>query len=291
MWRGSDWKSSLPPLENSYEVTKVQESFSGKESNEKVTHSGNVLAQIELVSAATSHKNWNLDEGQEKFKDSTDSDMVLNSAKDVPALFHSTGISRTEPSADIALEYSPLNPVCDIMDPSLNCRSIPTNNCESRALVEKSEHCPNDYNLEMKGKRNDGTKCTVVLNSGSKVEGLLCLLEQAIHSGRALVLSEDELADSDLVYEKSVAFRKSIPRRLVFENTRRKSSARRNVPDNHARTKTHIIANKMLSSPVENKFIVNGGSAMQTIDHGQECLSGVVHQGTLRVDELAKLLA
>lgn len=244
-----------------------------------------------MVSVATSHKNWNLDEGQEKFKDSTDSDMVLNSAKDVPALFHSTGISRTEPSADIALEYSPLNPVCDIMDPSLNCRSIPTNNCESRALVEKSEHCPNDYNLEMKGKRNDGTKCTVVLNSGSKVEGLLCLLEQAIHSGRALVLSEDELADSDLVYEKSVAFRKSILRRLVFENTRRKSSARRNVPDNHARTKTHIIANKMLSSPVENKFIVNGGSAMQTIDHGQECLSGVVHQGTLRVDELAKLLA
>jgi hypothetical protein len=45
-----------------------------------------------------------------------------------------------------------------------------------------------------------------------------------------------------------------------------------------------------LSSSVENKFIVNGGSAMQT-DHGQEFLSDVVHQGTLRVDELAKLLA
>ena len=44
MWRGSDWKSSLPPLEeNSFEVTKVQESLSGKESNGKVTHSGNVL--------------------------------------------------------------------------------------------------------------------------------------------------------------------------------------------------------------------------------------------------------
>ena len=302
MWRGSDWKSSLPPLEeNSFEVTKVQESLSGKESNEKVTHSGNVLTQIELVSVATSHKNCNLGEGQEKFKDSIASDTVLNSAKEVPALFHSTGISRTEPSADTPLEYSPLKPVCDIMDPSLKCQSIPTNNTENRGLTEKSEHCPDDYNLETKRKRNDGIK-----GSGSKVpsyiEGLLCLLEQAIESGRALVLSEDELVDSDLIYEKSVAFTKSIPRRLIFEHTQRKSSARRNGPDNHARIKKHLVENKLSSSHVEKKCIANGGSAMQTNDHAQEFLSdvvpqgffqkkNVVPQGTLRVDELAKLLA
>ncbi|XP_066331060.1 CRS2-associated factor 1, chloroplastic isoform X2 [Miscanthus floridulus] len=290
MWRGSDWKSSLPPLEeNSFEVTKVQESLSGKESNEKVTHSGNVLTQIELVSVATSHKNCNLGEGQEKFKDSIASDMVLNSAKEVPALFHSTGISRTEPSADTPLEYSPLKPVCDIMDPSLKCQSIPTNNSENRGLVEKSEHCPDAYNLETKRKRNDGIK-----GSGSKVpsyiEGLLCLLEQAIDSGRALVLSEDELVDSDLIYEKSVAFTKSIPRRMIFEHTQRKSSARRNGPDNHARIKKHLVENKLSSSHVEKKCIANGGSAMQTNDHAQEFLSDVP-QGTLRVDELAKLLA
>lgn len=295
MWRGSDWKSSLPPLEeNSFEVTKVQESFSGKESNEKVTHSGNVLTQIELVSVATSHKNCNLGEGQEKFKDPIASDTVLNSAKEVPALFHSTGISRTEPSADTPLEYSPLKPVCDIMDPSLKCQSIPTNNTENRGLAEKSEHSPDDYNLETKGKRNDGIKGTV-LNSGSKVpsciEGLLCLLEQAIDSGRALVLSEDELVDADLVYEKSVAFTKSIPRSLVFEHTQRKPSARRNGPDNHARIKKHLVENKLPSSHVEKKCIANGGSATQTNDHAQEFLSDVVPQGTLRVDELAKLLA
>ncbi|CAD6220099.1 unnamed protein product [Miscanthus lutarioriparius] len=278
MWRGSDWKSSLPPLEeNSFEVTKVQESFSGKESNEEVTHSGNVLTQIELVSVATSHKNCNLGEGQEKFKDSIASDTVY-----------------LELNPQQTLHWNTLKPVCDIMDPSLKCQSIPTNNTENRGLTEKSEHSPDDYNLETKRKRNDGIKGTV-LNSGSKVpsyiEGLLCLLEQAIDSGRALVLSEDELVDSDLVYEKSVAFTKSIPRSLVFEHTQRKSSARRNGPDNHASVKKHLVENKLSSSHVEKKCIANGGSAMQTNDHAQEFLSDVVPQGALRVDELAKLLA
>lgn len=286
MWRGSDWKSSLPPLEeNSFEVTKVEESFSGKESNEKVTHSGSVLTQIELV---------NLVKGQEKIKDSNASDTVLNSAKEVPALFHSTGKSRTEPLADTPLEYSPLKLVCDI-DPSLKCQSIPINSSENGGLVENSENCPDDYNLETKRKRNDGIKGTVVLNSGSKVpsymEGLLCLLEQAIDSGRALVLSEDELTDSDVVYEKSVAFTKSIPRRLVFEHTQRKSSAKRNGADNHVRIKKQLVENKLSSSHVEKKCINNGGLAMQTNDHAQKFLSDVVPQGTLRVDELAKLLA
>ncbi|KAL5666945.1 hypothetical protein ACJX0J_019166 [Zea mays] len=36
----------------------------------------------------------------------------------------------------------------------------------------------------------------------------------------------------------------------------------------------HDMSVAFRNSPVENKFI--------TIDHGQECLSGVVHQGTLR---------
>lgn len=311
MWRGSDWKSSLPPLEeNSFEVTKVQEHFSGKESNEKVTHPGNVLTQIELAGIATSLENCNLGEDEGKLKDSIDSDMVLSSAKEVPALFHSTGISESEPSADTPLEYSPLKPVCDIMDPSLKstllCQSIPTNNSENRGLVENSEHSPDDFephpgvtsindNLEAKRKRNEGMKGTAVLNSSSIVpsymEGLLCLLEQAVDSGRALVLSEDEFVDLDLVYEKSVAFTKSIPRGLVFEHTRRKSSTRRNGPDNHVRIKNHLVENKLSSSHVEKKSNANGGSAMQTNDHAQEFLSDVIPQGTLRVDELAKLLA
>nr|XP_034573429.1 CRS2-associated factor 1, chloroplastic-like [Setaria viridis] len=290
MWRGSDWKSSLPPLEeNNFEVTKADEHFSGEEFNEKVRHSGTVLTEIELASIATSHKNCNLGQAEQELKGTMKlnhgTDMVLSSAVEVPGLFHSTGISGTEPSADT-----------------------------NRGLVEKSldhsarsEHCPDDLephpgvtsigdDLETKRKGNEGIEGTDVLNSSSEVRpsymvGVLCLLEQAIDSGRALVLSENEFVDSDLVYQKCVAFTKSIPRELVFKRTQTKTSARRNGLDKQVKIKKHLVENKLSSSHIEKKDNANGCLAMRTNGRAQEFLSDVVPQGTLRVDELAKLLA
>ncbi|KAJ1282408.1 hypothetical protein BS78_03G049700 [Paspalum vaginatum] len=323
MWRGRDWKSSLPPLEDiDFEVTREQEHFSAKERNETAIHSGTVLTETELVGTATSVNYCNQGEGEEISKDSMKpkhgSDMVLGSATEAPGLFHSAGVSGTKPSEDTALESSPLNPVCDSMDPSLKSvshgHSIPSDKGEGRDLVENpldhsavSEHSPDVLeqhpgassigdHLEAKRKGNEGIKSMDDLNnSGSKVpsymEGVLCLLEQAIDSGRALVLSEDEFVDLDLVYQKSVAFTKSIPRGLVFERAQRKPIARRNESDKYVRTKKHPVENKAPSSHVENKDNANGGLAMRTNDRAQEFLSDVVPQGTLRVDELAKLLA
>ncbi|RLN25421.1 CRS2-associated factor 1, chloroplastic [Panicum miliaceum] len=121
MWRGSDWKSSLPPLgENNFEVTKVQEHFSGKELNEKVRHSGTILTQIELASDVTNLnlQDCNLSEREDKSKDSMKpkpaGDMVLSSATEVAGLFHSIGMSGTEPSPHTALEHSQaLSPALD----------------------------------------------------------------------------------------------------------------------------------------------------------------------------------
>ncbi|KAF8728838.1 hypothetical protein HU200_018124 [Digitaria exilis] len=290
MWRGRDWKSSLPPLEeNNFEVTKAQEQFSGEEFNENVRHSGTVLTKIELADIATSHKNCNLDEGELKLrgtmKSNHESDMVPSSAVEVPGLFHSAGLSGTEPSADTPSECSPINPVVD--------------------HSPRSDQCPDDLephpgvtsigeDLGTKRKDNKGVEGMDVLNSSkvpSYMVGVLCLLEQAIDSGRALVLTEDEFVDSDLVYQKCVAFTKSIPRELVFKHTQSKPSARRNGPDKHVRIKKHFAENKLSSSHVEEKDNSNEGLAIQRNSHAQKFLSDVVPQGTLRVDELAKLLA
>ncbi|CAL4939673.1 unnamed protein product [Urochloa decumbens] len=310
MWRGSDWKSSLPPLEeNNFEMTKAQEHFSGQEFNEKVRHSGTVLTKVEMAGIETSHNNCNLGEDEQTLegtmKPNHGSDMVPSSA----------GISGTEPSADTPPECSPLNPV--FMDPSLkstlHCQSIPSDKSENRGLVEKSldrsarsEDSADDLephsgvtsigdDLDTKRKGNEGIDGTDALNSSSKVPscmvGMLCLLEQAIDSGMALVLGEDEFVDSDLVYQKCVALSKSIPRGLVFKPTQTKSSARRNGLDKHVRTKKNLVENKLSSSHVEKKDNASGRLAMQTNGHAQEFLSDVVPQGTLRVDELAKLLA
>ncbi|PUZ56418.1 hypothetical protein GQ55_5G298800 [Panicum hallii var. hallii] len=309
IWRGSDWKSALPPLEeNNFEVTKAQECFIIKELNQKDRHSRTVLTQIELAGIATSQKNCNFGEGEEKLKDTMKpnhgSDMVLSSAMEVPGLFPSTGIPVTEPSAEAPTECSPLNPVCDFMDPSLkstlNCQSVPSDKSENRGLVEKSldhsarsEHCQDlephpgvtSISHDLETQRNCRSKVR------SYMVGVLSLLEQAIDSGRALVLREDELVNSDLVYQKCVALTKSIPRGQVSKYTQSKSSARRNGPDKHIRTKKHLVENKLSSSHVENKDNANGGLAVQKNGHEQEFLSDVVPQGTLRVDELAKLLA
>ncbi|CAL4914641.1 unnamed protein product [Urochloa decumbens] len=310
MWRGSDWKSSLPPLEeNNFEMTKAQEHFSGQEFNENVRHSESVLTKVEMAGIETSHKNCNLGEGEQTLKGT----MKPNHGNDmVPS---SAGISGTEPSADTPSECSPLNPVfVDLsLKSTLHCQSIPSDKSENRGLVEKSldhsarsEDCADDLephfgitsvgdDLDTKRKGNEGIEGTDVLNSSSKVPsymvGVLCLLEQAIDSGMALVLAEDEFVDSDLVYQKCVAHSKSIPRGLVFKPTQSKSSARRNGQDKHVRTKKHLVENKVFSSHVEKKDNAKGGLAMQKNGHAQEFLSDVVPQGTLRVDELAKLLA
>jgi len=156
MWRGSVWKSSLPPLgETNFEVTKVQEHFSGRELNEKVGHSGTILTQIELASDVTNLnlQDCNLGEREDNSKDSMKpkpaGDMVLSSATEVAGLFHSI-----DPSLKSAL----------------HCQSIPSEKSGNRGLVEKSldhstipEHSPGslephpcttgmDDKLETKGK-------------------------------------------------------------------------------------------------------------------------------------------
>jgi len=275
MWRGSDWKSSLPPLgENNFEVTKVQEHFSGKELNEK---------------------DCNLGEREDKSKDSMKpkpaGDMVLSSATQVTGSLHSI-----DPSVKSAL----------------HCRSIPSEKSGNRGLVELSldhsaipEHSPGvlephpcttgmDDKLETKGKDIVDIKGRDVQNSSCKVpsymDEVLLLLKQALDSGRALVLSENEFVDPDLVYQKSVAFTKAAPRGPVFEHTQTKYGARRNGQEKYVRVKKHIVGNKVSSSRVEKGEYANGGLA-QTNYHAQEFLSDVVPQGILRVDELAKLLA
>ena len=324
MWRGSDWKSSLPPLgENNFEVTKVQEHFSGKELNEKVRHSGTILTQIELASDVTNLnlQDCNLGEREDKSKDSMKpkpaGDMVLSSATQVTGSLHSIGMSGTEPSPHTALEHSQaLIPVSDFADPSvksaLHCRSIPSEKSGNRGLVELSldhsaipEHSPGvlephpcttgmDDKLGTKGKDIVDIKGRDVQNSSCKVpsymDEVLLLLKQALDSGRALVLSENEFVDPDLVYQKSVAFTKAAPRGPVFEHTQTKYGARRNGQEKYVRVKKHIVGNKVSSSRVEKGEYANGGLA-QTNYHAQEFLSDVVPQGTLRVDELAKLLA
>jgi hypothetical protein len=319
MWRENEWKPSLPLVkETNLEVTEAQEHFSGKELNETVRSSGTVLTQIKLADNERSHTSCSLGEGGEpkcSMKPILASDIPSSSATVAPGLANSVGKSGTEPSAHTPVECSPSNSGSDFVDSSLKSvlhnQTILSDKCEKGGLVDESfnnsassGHSPDalepslgvtsiDDGLEMR-KDSKNIIGGDILNSGSKLpsymEGVVLLLKQAVDNGSAIVLSEIEFVDYNLVYQKSVELAKSAPRGPVFGHTQRGSNVRRNGPDKHQRIKKHLVGKKV-SGHVEKKENGNGGLAIQTNDHTQEFLSEVVPQGTLRVDELAKLLS
>uniref|UniRef100_A0A0E0C2C5 CRM domain-containing protein n=1 Tax=Oryza meridionalis TaxID=40149 RepID=A0A0E0C2C5_9ORYZ len=318
MWRGNDWKSSLPPLEeNDFKVA------SDQILNSKEAGSGSALTPIELVNNATSLKKCNLIEGAEKLEDSMKSSfengLILGSACANPGVCNSEGIDGTESSADAPIEFSPSNSARDL-DPSqtstLYCQSFLLDKSENGELIEmypdrcgNSEQSPDvpealtclmgssDEIHELETMRrnckhlngSDGVNSDSIVPS--YMEGILLLFKQAVDSGMALVLNENEFADANYVYQKSVAFTKTAPRYLVLRHTPRKShGTQKTEPAKNVRINKHLEEHKV-SDHVKKKEIVMGGSRMQRNDHAREFLSDVVPQGTLRVDELAKLLA
>ncbi|GJN05299.1 hypothetical protein PR202_ga22917 [Eleusine coracana subsp. coracana] len=295
MWRGKDWKLSLPLVkETNFEVTKTQEHFRDQELN------GNVgLTQIELAGNERSLTSCNLGEGGGELNDCMEPNLARNISFN----------SATE--AHTALECSPSNPRSDFVHPSLtlapHSQTILSDMYEKGGLVYESfNHSASSGNssdalepslddeLEATWKDSKDITGSDILNSSSKMpsymERVVLLLKQAIDNGSAVVLNETEFVDYNLVYQKSVALAKSSPRGPVFHDTQRRSNAKRNGPDKHVRIKKLLVENK-ISTDVEKKENGSGGLAIHTNDHAEEFLSDVVPQGTLRVDELAKLLA
>ncbi|GJN31925.1 hypothetical protein PR202_gb20383 [Eleusine coracana subsp. coracana] len=251
MWRGNDWKASLPLVkETNFEVTKAQEHFGDQELN------GNVrLTQIELPGNKRSLTSCNLDEGGGELNDS----MEPNLASDIS--FNSATEAHT------ALESSPSDPGSDFVHPSLtlapHSQTILSDKYEKGGLVVLSfNHSASSGNSsdapepslddELEATWKDSKDITVVLN-------------------------ENEFVDYNLVYQKSVALAKSSPRGPVFHDTQRRSNAKRNGPDKHVRIKKHLLENK-ISIDVDKKENGTGGLAIHTNDLAEEFLSDVVPQ-------------
>ncbi|TYH65842.1 hypothetical protein ES332_D06G082800v1 [Gossypium tomentosum] len=121
--------------------------------------------------------------------------------------------------------------------------------------------------------------------SAACTERVLHLMKQAVESGSAVVL-DDPTLDADGIYQRSVAFSRSAPPGPVFRRQPRKMSIQKNkelelgnLEVKEVTAVHHKRGNeKQASKPRRIKDIA---------EHHPE----VVPKGTLRVDELAKLLA
>ncbi|PIA42817.1 hypothetical protein AQUCO_02000334v1 [Aquilegia coerulea] len=113
-------------------------------------------------------------------------------------------------------------------------------------------------------------------------DGVILLQKKALENGRALILDESSL-DADIVYERSVALAKAAPRGPVFRNSVRKILVRKRVnQDNSVEVKEFTTVTEKI---VEKKSFKN-----QRLKDFTEVYSDSLPYGSLGVDELAKLL-
>ncbi|THG06121.1 CRS2-associated factor 1, chloroplastic [Camellia sinensis] len=116
-------------------------------------------------------------------------------------------------------------------------------------------------------------------------EGVLVLWKEAIESGTAIVVDDSSL-DSDIVYRKAVALAKSAPPGPVFRHRRRKV-----VVQKFEKQKTEDSEVKEVVIVVERRGSETKSSTNHRVKDAKKDFLGVVPKGSLRVDELAKLLA
>ncbi|KAK4280927.1 hypothetical protein QN277_012479 [Acacia crassicarpa] len=118
-------------------------------------------------------------------------------------------------------------------------------------------------------------------------EEVLLLLEQAIERGSALIL-DDESLDADIIYRRSVALAKSAPPGPEFRLPHRKAVVQKGDTDmGEQETRTSDTKETIDSSSMKGRE--KSVKIRRKEDFDGQCLNAVP-QGTLGVDELAKLL-
>ncbi|KAK4754984.1 hypothetical protein SAY87_008741 [Trapa incisa] len=166
---------------------------------------------------------------------------------------------------------------------------------ESSSSADKGDDEPEiaSSDLEKSGtlEKAEKPRCTLEAARESErvvspaTEGVLLLLNQAIENGAAMIL-EEYWWDADVVYKKSVSFAQTAPAGPMF----------RQGPRRVAVKKAEKIEEEVNSSIVHNDKRKNRQKGDAKVirrkkDYGVEEHSNAVPHGSLRVDELAKLLA
>lgn len=118
------------------------------------------------------------------------------------------------------------------------------------------------------------------------------LLEQAVEQGSALVLDKDSL-DADNIYQTTVSFAKSAPLGPVFMKHRKvvvQKRVKQEAPTSEISDKQEARTLKTRETTAVTTKGKRENSPIRRRENFDERFQNVVPQGTLGVDELAKLL-
>jgi hypothetical protein len=267
MWRGRNWKSSLPKLD---------------------TDDGDQEAKKSSVDDATSLALPF--EGQEV--SASFAPMISVQAASPETL--SIGKSPMG-SVDAGVEGSEDLYSIENVKPSLGavsqkCDAVLDNTgCTHEGL--QTTTMGSDINARTVGSAGSRVEVVQDLNEPARlsspcIEGVLLLRKQAVDNGSAIILDDGSL-DGDIIYQSAVAFAKSAPPGPVFRHRPRKVAVQKleeqKTEDLKVMDDTRV--------PSEKRSEKKSGNVKRRKDFDLVYDQDVVTQGSLRVDELAKLLA
>ncbi|KAF5935120.1 hypothetical protein HYC85_026249 [Camellia sinensis] len=301
MWRGRDWKSSFPKLVDDSDAKNseidgaipIASHLEGQVVTALSIPKSGELTSLATLGTSTSpmcsedvlieEHDGASTEAEDQLPEVNDmsslvSDSVTNTShiygSEIPTTLtepsieshasHSAGSDNDESTGyDISIES------VSSSESQLNHLSVDPVTCSK--LQETSEMVPNLSDLTSL--------------SSPWTEGVLVLWKEAIESGTAIVVDDSSL-DSDIVYRKAVALAKSAPPGPVFRHRRRKV-----VVQKFEKQKTEDSEVKEVVIVAERRGSETKSSTNHRVKDAKKDFLGVVPKGSLRVDELAKLLA
>ncbi|XP_059431369.1 CRS2-associated factor 1, chloroplastic [Corylus avellana] len=263
MWRGQNWKSSIPKLDTD----------DGEEAKKSSVHDALPF------------------EGQEV--SASFAPMISVQAASPETL--SIGMSPMG-SVDVGVEggedlSSIENVKLSVGAVSQECRSddavLDNTSCTHEGL--QTTTMGSDINAGTVGSAGSRMEVVQDLNERARLsapctEGVLLLRKQAVDNGSAIIL-DDESLDGDIIYQRAVAFAKYAPPGPVFRHRPRKVAVQK--PEEQEKTKDlkEMDDTRVPSERSEKTANVKRRKDFDVLNQD------VVTQGSLRVDELAKLLA
>ncbi|XP_074575335.1 CRS2-associated factor 1, chloroplastic [Curcuma longa] len=310
MWRGKDWKSTLPAIkDNGNEATELSSTdlttTSGTNNSSFSKEMFDVRATVspfEEPSISESTKAEDLDAHLEVMEtacisnsEGTD-DLLRETTSSLEKITNTTsGFSNHQDPNTTFLDTSSSGSGyhAELREDENQQLSYPVEDEDSAVIVGSATHDGGDASTRLDstevnfGMEMEENNC--LLEQKPWLEGVTFLLRQAVDDGSALILDDDASSDANIVYQSSVEFAKTAPPGPIFRHRTKKATqqAAEQGKDQGIEQieEVEVVANS------NRKREGRSSSRSQRRDNLPEILLDVVPHGSLGVDELAKLLS
>ncbi|KAJ8768758.1 hypothetical protein K2173_023662 [Erythroxylum novogranatense] len=288
MWRGRDWKSSFSrPVNESDETVRSFIDDPASEGHRQEIKETEIVT-VENANPLTFTNNITPfgSEEHEEFMPAVKRDEICTASEAHSSTGAVNEIKNTLENAGISAVNA---------SEAMNAHGEPT--LEDKSLAQSAAIVELNTALESAGSKENLHDISGVSHNVDEpenenlpqVERLLLLLKQAVENGDALALVDENL-DADVVYERAVTFGRSAPPGPVFRHQPKKIIIQKCEQQEGGGLKVEEIEAVSKKLNINRKLNVSRKlDKIRKVDVGEHFVDAVP-QGSLNVDELAKLL-